>query len=214
MKGHHIAYTTAELAWFKHRRKMPRRELHAAFQREFTRPMSLDNLKALMTRKGWRTGRDGCYAKGSVPANKGKPHPSNANAARHHFKKGQLPHNTKFEGHERVSKDGYVEISIAETNPHTGYERRYVLKHRHLWEKVNGPIPKGHCLKCLDGDATNCQPANWVAIPRQLLPRLAGRWGMNYDTAPAPLKPVLLAIAKLEQGARVMRNANKEEAAP
>ena len=56
-----------------------------------------------------------------------------------------------FWWHERINVDGYVEMSIAETNPYTGYERRYVHKHVHLWEASNGPVPKDHCLKCVDG---------------------------------------------------------------
>jgi hypothetical protein len=65
---------------------------------------------------------------------------------------GQLPHNTQYLGHERVSKDGYVEVSIDEVYPHTGYGRRYLLKHVHKWEKANGPVPDGLCLKCVDGE--------------------------------------------------------------
>lgn len=114
-----------------------------------------------------------------MPANKGKKCPEGVggrhpNARRSQFKKGQEPHNTKHLGHERLSKDGYVEISVAETNPHTGYGRRYVHKHVHLWEALNGPVPEGHCLKSLDGDRTNTAPANWIAIPRGALPRLNG----------------------------------------
>ena len=66
--------------------------------------------------------------------------------------------------HERTSKDGYVEISVDQVNPHTGYERRFVHKHRHLWEQANGPLPDGMCLKCLDGDKTNTAPLNLSLI--------------------------------------------------
>jgi hypothetical protein len=136
--------------------------------------VSAANLHALRKRKGWKTGRTGCFPKGNVPFNKGKPHPTRGRAGETQFKKGNLPHNTQYLGHERVSKDGYVEVSVAETNPHTGFERRYVLKHRHLWEQANGPIPANHALKCLDGNKQNTDPANWEAVPRAVLPRLAG----------------------------------------
>jgi len=94
---------------------------------------------------------------------------------------------------------------VAETNPHTGYARRYVAKHRHLWEAAHGPLPEGMVLKCLDGDKTNCDPANWEAIPLALLPRLNGRFGRGYDAAPAEVKPVILAVCKLEHRAREIR---------
>lgn len=210
MKGRQIAYSTAELAFCEARQQMPRRELHAAFIAAFGRDdVSVVNFKAMCTRKGWKTGRSGCFPKGLEPHNKGKPHPSRGRAAQTQFKKGQTPHNTNYLGHERVTKDGYVEISIAKTNPYTGFERRYVLKHRHLWEQANGPVPKGIALKCL-GERVNTEPANWTLIPRAILPRLNGGRGKKhvaYDDAPAELKPAILAVAKLDHGIREKRKA-------
>ena len=203
MKGDWIHYSKAEMAFLSALRDLPRRTLHRAFVILFERDdVSFDNLKALCTRKGWTTGRDGRFAAGIVPANKGKKMPFNANRARTQFKKGHRPKNTKYAGHERVSRDGYVEISIEETNPHTGFERRYVLKHRWLWEQEHGPVPEGHALKCLDGDKLNTDPSNWKAIPRAMLPRLNGRFGRNYDAAPAELKPTIMAVAELAHRAR------------
>jgi hypothetical protein len=101
-------------------------------------------------------------------------------------------------GHERVSKDGYVEISVGEENPYTGYERSYVLKHKWLWEKENGKLPKGMRLKCLDDNRQNTDPANWVAIPRGALPFLNSHRGYNYKEIPSELKPAVLALAKLK----------------
>jgi hypothetical protein len=145
MKGKRHTYTAAEMAWIKDNCALPRRELHAAFCIKFDRSdISLDNIKALCTRNGWKTGRTGCFSPGSVPANRGKKMPYNPNSARTQFKKGQLPHNTKYLGHERVSRDGYVEISIDEKNPHTGYERRYILKHKYVWEKRERPCSRRH----------------------------------------------------------------------
>jgi hypothetical protein len=203
MKGHPISYSAAELAWLAANRALPIGEYARRFCDKFRRNVSAINLHALRKRKGWKTGRTGCFAKGIVPHNKGKPHPAgrSAGAAKNHFKKGGLPHNTNYLGHERVSKDGYVEISVDETNPHTGFERRYVLKHRWLWMKQNGPIPKGMALKC-KGDRTNCDPSNWELIPRALLPRLDGRFGRSYEAAPDELKPTIMAVVKIEHQIR------------
>jgi hypothetical protein len=197
-KGRSTAYTSAELSFIARRKKMQRRKLYAAFVQAFGRSVSFGAFMALCKRKGWRTGRTGCFEKGSVPANKGKKRPYNANSARTQFKKGQSPRNTKYAGHERVSKDGYVEISIKQRNPHTGFERRYVLKHRWLWEQKNGPVPEGMALKC-KGNRLDTDPSNWELVARGLLPRLNGRSGRNYDDAPVELKPTIMAVAKLEQ---------------
>ena len=206
MKGRWVTYSDRELAWIKACADLPRAELHQLFVQIFNRPeITIDNLKSLCQRKGWKTGRTGCFAKGQTPVNKGKPMPYHPNSAATRFKKGRLPHNTNHIGHERLSKDGYVEISVAEVNPHTGADRRYVHKHRLLWEQANGKIPEGHRLKCLDGNKQNTDPSNWEALPMALAPRLNGRFGRGYDTAPPELKPTILAIAKLEHAARIKR---------
>jgi len=220
MKGVWIKYSAAEMAWLEANRTMPISDYHAAFNKLFGRDVSAGNLHALRKRKGWKTGRTGQFAKGQAPANKGQRCPEGVggrhpNARKTQFKRGQEPHNTKHLGHERVNVDGYIEISVAETNPHTGYGRRYVHKHVHLWEAINGPVPEGCCLKCLDGDKTNTAPANWTAISSGVLPRLNGGRAtriMAYDTAPDELKPTLLTIAKIDHRARELRRQRKDAA--
>lgn len=213
MKGRAIPYSPEEMAWLEANRLMVVSDYARAFNAQFGRDVSPQALHALRKRKGWKTGRTGCFVKGQTPPNKGKRCPEgkggrHPNARRTQFGKGHEPHNTRYLGHERIDpKDGYVYISVAETNPHTGYGRRYVLKHRWLWEKANGPVPKGHCLKCLDGDKTNTDPSNWELVSRQMLPRLAGKIGrykrcLAYDDASPEVRPALLAIAKLSQKVR------------
>ncbi|WP_166415447.1 HNH endonuclease [Cochlodiniinecator piscidefendens] len=203
MRGRWIKYSSEELEWIEAHKEDIRQDSHAEFCKLFSRAdVSLKNYNGLCKRKGWKTGRTGCFSPGQKPWNTGKNMPFNAASAKTQFKKGQRPHNTKYEGHERLAKGGYVEISIKETNPHTGFERRYVLKHKYLWEQANGPLAEGMCLKCKDGDKTNTDPSNWEAIPRALLPRLTGRFGRNYDAAEPAVKPIIMAITKLEHKAR------------
>jgi hypothetical protein len=206
MKGRAIAYDAAEMAWLAAHQTLPIAEFHAAFVRKFGRhDVSAANLHSLRKRQGWKTGRTGRFSSGNQPFNKGQPHPTRGRMAETQFKKGQLPHNTRHVGHERVNSDGYVEISIAETNPHTGFERRYVHKHRLLWEQANGPVPAGHALKCLDGNKQNCDPSNWEAIHRGILARLNGgrhRRTVPFDQASPELKPMIMAVAKLKHRIR------------
>ena len=204
MKRPPLIYSAQELAWIESNKSMLRREGHAAFCKEFGRvDVSFQHYNSLCKRKGWLTGRDGRLKPGNVPINKGQKcepgtgglHP---NARKTQFKRGQLPHNTKHLGHERLTKDGYIEVSVAQTNPYTGFDRHYVQKHRYLWEQLNGPVPEGYCLKSLDGDRLNTDPSNWEAIPRAILPRLNGRFGMAYDRAEPEVKPSILVVAKLK----------------
>lgn len=211
MKGVYIPYSSDELAWLEANRTLVISEYHRAFCETFQRDVSAKNLHALRKRKGWSTGRTGCFVKGQMPPNKGKKcapgtggrHP---NARRNQFRKGNLPHNTNYLGHERFSKDGYVEISVDEVDPHTGFERRYVLKHRWLWEQQNGPVPAGMFLKCLDGDRTNTAPDNWELLPRAVLPYLNGHRGFDYDSAEPEVRPAIIAVAKIKHAARSARS--------
>lgn len=207
MKGHWITWLPEELAWIEAHKDWPRADLHRGFVARWGRTdVSKGALASLCKRKGWFTGRSGCFAKGLVPANKGKKMPFNAASAATRFKAGQRPHTWRGPGHESIdSREGYVWIIVAETNPYTGAPTRRVQKHRHLWEQANGPVPDGHVLKCLDGDKTNCDPSNWLAIPQAYLPRLNGKSGRNYDQAPAELRETIMAIVRLEHAAREAR---------
>lgn len=208
-KGKAIPYSHDELAFLKINRDLVRRELHAEFCAKFGRDdVSLGAMNGLMKRKGWMTGRTGRIEPGQVPHNKGVPMrpETKAKLARTWFQPGGRPHTYRGPGHEFVCpKDGYTFLIVAA--PETRRGTRRVLKHKHLWEQANGPVPEGHALKSLDGDRTNCDPANWVAVPRALLPRLAGYAGrgkrvLAYDEAAPEARPAVLAIAKLAHAAR------------
>ncbi len=214
MKGAATKFSSAEMAWIEAHRHEMRPVAHARFCDLFGRQdVALTNYSALCKRRGWFTGRTGRFVPGQVAVNKGQKMPFNPNSAATQFKKGMLPANTRHLGHERISSDGYVHISVDQVNPHTGYARRYVLKHRWLWEQAHGPVPDGMCLKRLDGDRTNTDPSNWECIPRALLPRLDGRFGRGFETAEPEVKPVLLTIAKVEQAACDARRARKKKLA-
>ena len=68
------------------------------------------------------------------------------------FKKGNIPHNTKYDGHTRVNVDGYVEQRVS-----IGV---YKLQHRIIWEQHNGPIPEGFNVQFKDGNKLNTNIEN------------------------------------------------------
>ncbi len=206
MKGRWIKYLPEELAWIEANAGRPRAELHAAFCFRFGRTdVSLESIKALCSRRGWKADVDTRFRKGQVPQNKGKPMPHHPNSAATRFKPGSTPPNRVPLGTRRIDKYGYVQIKVAERNPHTGHPTRFVHEHRWNWEQANGPLPEGMALKCLDGNRQNCAPENWQAIPQALLPRLSGRWSLAYDSAPDELKPAILATAQLQHAARELK---------
>lgn len=218
MRGQRIVYSEAEMTWLEANRTMVISDYHTAFQAQFSRPdISVLNLHALRKRMGWKTGRTGQFVKGQAPMNKGVPcapgtggrHP---NARKTQFKKGNISHTYRGPGHERIdSKDGYVVVMIVEeTNPWTGAKTRPVHKHVYLWEQANGPVPEGFCLKCVDSNKLNTDPSNWELIPRSILPRLNGGKASRtiaYDSAPAELKPAILAVAKIDHAIKQKRTS-------
>lgn len=214
MKGRAISYTDDELAWIEAHAHLPRREMRARFVARFDRPgISQSNLASLCKRKGWLTGRNGRFQAGQPSWNKGKKGWHAPGCEKGWFRKGErrgiATRLYKPIGTERISKDGYVERKIHDGLP---LQSRWRAVHLIRWEQRHGPLPEGHCLKCLDGDKTNTDPENWACVPRALLPRLNGRFGRDYDSAPAELKPLILQIARLEHATRTRRQAKARKA--
>lgn len=102
----------------------------------------------------------GKYTPGTEPANKGKiMDPALKESIKHtFFKAGHKPHNTMYDGHERISKDGYIEVRVSEGN--------YQHKQRVIWEQHFGTIPEGYIIAFKDGVKTNIDPSNLKIITR------------------------------------------------
>ncbi|MBC6988973.1 HNH endonuclease signature motif containing protein [Hymenobacter sp. BT491] len=106
------------------------------------------------------------FRKGIVPWNKGLKGWAAPGSEKGHFPKGNTPHNAV----------GYYDgiVTVRQKNdgdPPYKYRRmgkaRWVLSHRYNFEQANGPIPKGHVLRCRDGNTLNDQPENWELVTRQ-----------------------------------------------
>ena len=215
MKGRQIIYSATELAWLEENRLMVISDYHQAFCAAFSRDdVSLVNLHALRKRKGWRTGRTGYFVLGQEAPNKGRRCPEGTggrhpNARRTQFTKGERRGVAiklyKPIGTERFSKEGYLERKIHDGLP---LQSRWRAVHLVNWEALNGPVPEGHALKCLDGNRSNTDPGNWEALPRAVLARLNGgrhKKRLAYDEAHPDVKPIVMAAAKLRHGARSAR---------
>ena len=218
MKGRDIPYSADELAWLEKNHLMVISDYAAAFNAKFGRDVAAKNLHALRKRKGWRTGRTGCFEKGETPHNKGKPCPPgkggrHPNARRTQFKKGHGRTGVAVDlykpiGTERISKDGYIERKVNDGFP---LQARWRMVQRIRWEEANGPVPARHILKCLDGNRQNTDPSNWEAIPRGTLPFLNGHRGFDYESAAPELKPAILTLAKVKHARAKARPARLEK---
>lgn len=101
------------------------------------------------------------FPKGHIPDNKGKrvSPKTYAECQPTMFKKGQTPLNHRDVGSERVNVYGYIEIKVAEPN-------RWRLKHRVIWEQVNGAIPKGFNVQFKNHNRQDCRIENLYLISK------------------------------------------------
>lgn len=156
-----IHYTPKQLAFIKANCSMMRSSLTAAVNAKFKTNFSVDNIKSLCTRNKWSTGRDCRFGEGHQAWNKGLKIDTGPNSGS--FKKGQLPHNYKPVGSERIHSNGYKERKMTDT----GYPPDdWVAIHRLLWEEYNGPIQKNHFVNFIDGDKTNVVIENLIMVSR------------------------------------------------
>lgn len=179
-------------------REKTREELVPAFNDRFMTSLSNNQIAAAIKNHKIKSGRSGRFVKGQKSWNEGKAGYMGSNATS--FKKGNRPHNHKPLWSERVGKDGYIEMSVPERNPYTGFPTRFKHKHLWIWEQANGLKPKGTAVIFKDGDNRN------LAIDNLLLVTRAELLTMNlhgYKDQPDELKPSVLALAKVEAKAGI-----------
>lgn len=100
---------------------------------------------------------NGRFSKGSIPWNKGLSYMPNNKETR--FQKGNIPHGHREVGEERIIRDGYIEIKVAEPNV-------WDLKHRVIYREHYGEIPNGHNIIFADGNKMNFDIDNLIAVSK------------------------------------------------
>ena len=136
------------------------KEITKKMNDRFNCDFSEGQIKGAITRNKLVTGRDGHFKKGSIPWNKGLSYMPNNKETR--FQKGNIPHVHRKVGSERINRDGYIEIKVAEPNV-------WDLKHRVVYEKHHGEIPKDYVVIFADQNKMNFKIDNLVLISRYQL---------------------------------------------
>lgn len=109
-------------------------------------------------------GRRSQFKKGQASWNKGTHFVAGGRSAETRFKKGQKSHTCNPIGHERISKDGYLERKITDT----GVTRvDYQFVHRLIWLEAGNSIPPGHIVIFKDGNKSNLVISNLECISQQ-----------------------------------------------
>lgn len=136
-------------------------EIQRAFEEKFGHYITYAQIKCFKGNNKIRSGMDTRFKKGNVPPNKGKKMSAEqyAKASRTMFKKGNISHNYRPVGSERVNVDGYIEIKVADPS-------KWELKHRVVWEESNGKIPAGMNLVFRDNNPLNTKLDNLMLVTR------------------------------------------------
>lgn len=139
-------------------------ELADLFNQKFNTNITSRMIKSYKANNKLNSGLTGKFRKGQTPHNKGKKMPKEVYEKVKHtmFAKGNVPPNHRPVGSERISKDGYIEVKVAEPN-------KWRLKQRVVYEEAKGKIPEGCTIIFLDGNKQNCNIDNLRCITRSEL---------------------------------------------
>lgn len=156
-------------------------ELCDRLNEKFKTNHSLNRVKRFKFNHKLNSGLTGRFKKGHTTFNKGLKQTDFMSdeaierTKKTRFKKGLKSHNKKPLGSERIcTKDGYIIVKVGEPD---------VWKHKHrvVWEKVNGPIPKGHKIVFLDGDKNNISIDNLKIVSSGALAIVNRHIGLSDD---------------------------------
>ena len=139
-------------------------ELADLFNQKFNTNITSRTIKSYKANNKLNSGLSGKFRKGQTPHNKGKKMPKEVYEKVKHtmFAKGNVPPNHRPVGSERISKDGYIEVKVAEPN-------KWRLKQRVVYEEAKGKIPEGCTIIFLDGNKRNFDIDNLRCITRSEL---------------------------------------------
>lgn len=209
-------WSDEELGWLEqYMPTMPRAELKALYEKEWERPITLAQLDNLCTRYGWQgapnTGRfvPGDPRSGVHTTEQRNAFLEGGKATR--FKNG---HNSNHEfpmyaERWRIVGSQKVRVLFIKVPGPDPYRRdfpshekyHWIRKAVWVWEQAHGPVPEGHAVVQLDGDAANCELENLDCVERGVL-AIMNRHGPEYAGPEANPARVRLAQLKHQLGER------------
>lgn len=164
-------YAPEVLQFLSDHRDMPRKELVETVNTKFDLGMTYDAVTNLCVRRGFSSKLTGRFGEHDGWR---KAHESNEKP---------IGYETKPDARGRV----YVKV---------GQPSQYKLKHHVIWEQHFGIIPENHVIVFQDGDDTNFQPSNLIAVHRGAIGTLNRRY--KPQQADKEIKPLLLTMAQID----------------
>ncbi|WP_426576718.1 HNH endonuclease signature motif containing protein [Xenorhabdus stockiae] len=163
-------YTDKMKDWMRVHYLLPMQELAPKFNEHFSVNYSSKSLHGFRGQLGLRTGRTGRLTKGNIP------------------------HNTRPVGTERINADGYVYVKVNKS-------KRWKLKHHVVWEAHHGKLPAGVVVIFKDGNQENFHIDNLLMVTRQenvILNKLYPNTPAEYKQTSAYLARILMTVNKKE----------------
>jgi hypothetical protein len=138
------------------------------FNKQFGLKINVGAMGSILKKYNLKNGRDCRIKPGNIPLNKGKTG-CPPGSEKGWFRPGHPGYKWKERpvGSERINADGYVEVKYAEESGPS--KNRWKGKHVLMWEKANGPVPKGHAVIFIDGNRLNLTLKNLVLVSRKEL---------------------------------------------
>lgn len=166
----------------------PRKKLAELFNAKFKTQVSVKTLSQKCRKIGLVCPDNGCFKKGSIPANKGTKGLTGANKTS--FVKGNVPPNTRKVGTISTRKDkngnSYMYIKVSEPN-------RWQALHVYIWEQKHGKISKDYCVIFKDKNTLNVSLSNLMLVSRAELVRLNEKYAYIDES----LKETALQVIKI-----------------
>ncbi|MDR0877246.1 MAG: HNH endonuclease [Treponema sp.] len=168
------------------------------FNEHFGLRLKHSKIRSACHNRGITNGRDCRFQPGQEAWNAGLKGWSPAGTEKTRFKPGHVPPNYQPVGTERINTDGYVDVKIADPRTWKG-------KHLILWEKANGPVPKGCVIIFADGNRRNVKLKNLLMVSRAEL-AVMNHCGLIYDRPEFTRTGKLIADIKIEISNRKRRS--------
>ena len=139
------------------------KELAEMFNQHFNTNITAKEIAYFRRNHKLKSGLTGQFKKGNVAHNKGKKQIEymsqeaieRTKATR--FKKGNKPKNYRPVESERITKDGYIEVKVADPN-------KWETKNKIIYKQYFGDIPKGHKVIYADGNKLNNDINNLILV--------------------------------------------------
>lgn len=151
-------FTLEQIDWIKEQYALRSVSLfYPDFVLKFGNDRSPRQIEFFIKNQGIVSGRDTTIKPGAIPHNKGRPFKAGGRSAETQFKKGRRGHNHRNVGDEVITKDGYINVKIAEPSV---WRQKHVI----AWEQHNGPLKKGERVSFRDNNRTNVDIDNLMLV--------------------------------------------------